>query len=395
VGVRYREHPTRKHGIGPDRYYTIRYKLNGKDKEEILGWSSQGITALIANARLSEIKENQRTGQGAQSLTEKRDLLKAKRAKEQAEKERQARENIPFSSYFIDIYFPVAQTSKKQKGFEREMSYFKKWIQPVFKDLRFKDIAPFHCEKIKKNMLDAGRAPRTLKGCFIVINAVWNMAKRDGIVSAESPTKQVSRPKIDNKRQRFLTYDEADVLLKELAMLSAQLHAEALLSLHCGLRASEIFKLTWKDVDLEHGLLILRDAKTGTRSAYMTKPVKAMLADRKPLADNVLVFPERTGGKQKQVSNSFRRVVKKLGFNDDVTDRRYMLVFHSLRHTFASWHVQNGTDLYTVQKLMGHSSFDMVQRYAHLSETTLQKAVKNLEENMTAKENAVELRKKS
>jgi integrase len=391
VGVRYREHPTRKHGIRPDRYFTIRYKLNGKDKEEVLGWSSQGVTAQIANARLSEIKENQRTGQGAQSLTEKRNLLKAKRKKEQADQERQAKENISFSSYFTDIYFSIAQTSKKQKSFEREVTYFKLWIEPVFRDLPFKDIAPFHCEKIKKNMLDAGKAPRTLQYCFATIRQVWNMAKRDGLLSAESPTKQVSIPKIDNKRLRFLSHDEADILLERLAKLSIQLHDEALLSLHCGLRAGEIFKLTWKDVDLEHGLLTLRDAKSGTRTAYMTESVKNILKGRKPFAENKLVFPEHTGGKQKQVSNSFRRVVKRLGFNDGIIDRRQRLVFHSLRHTFASWHVQSGTDLYTVQKLMGHSSFAMVQRYAHLSEGTLQKAVKNLEESMSTKNNVVEL----
>lgn len=394
VGVRYREHPSRKHGIRPDRYFTIRYKLNNKDKEEIIGWSSQGVTAQIANARLAELKENRRTGRGAQSLTEKRSLLKAKRAKEQVEKERRDKENISFACYFIDTYFPIAQTSKKQGSFKREMTYFKLWIEPVFKTLPFKDIAPFHCEKVKKNMLDAGRAPRTLKYCFTTIGAIWNMAKRDGLVTTESPTKQVSIPKKDNKRLRFLNHDDADFLLEELAKRSVQLHDEALLSLHCGLRASEIFKLTWKDVDLEHGLLTVRDAKSGTRAAYMTEAVKFMLAGRKSFANNKLIFPERSGGKQKQVSNSFRRVVSKLGFNDGITDRRQRVVFHSLRHTFASWHVQSGTDLYTVQKLMGHSSFSMVQRYAHLSEGALQKAVKNLEKSMSAKDDVIELRKK-
>lgn len=393
VGVRYTEHPTRKHGVGYDRYFTIRYKLGGKGREEGMGWSSQGVTQQIANARLSEIKENHRIGKGPQSLTEKRDLLKTKREKKQAEQKRQDRENVSFSSYFTDIYFPISQTSKKQKSFERELTYFKLWIEPVFKDLPFKGIAAFHCERIKKNMLDAGKAPRTLQYCFACIRQVWNMAKRDGLLSAESPTKQVSIPKIDNKRLRFLSHDEADILLEELAKLSIQLHDEALLSLHCGLRAGEIFRLTWNDVDLEYGFLTLRDAKSGTRTAYMTESVKNMLAGRKPFADNKLVFPEHTGCEQKQVSNSFRRVVKRLGFNDGITDRRQRLVFHSLRHTFASWHVQEGTDLYTVQKLMGHSSFAMVSRYAHLSEGTLQTAVKNLEESMNKRNNVLELRK--
>ncbi len=42
TGVRYREHPTRKHGIQKDKYYAVRYQKNGKRKEEGLGWASQG-----------------------------------------------------------------------------------------------------------------------------------------------------------------------------------------------------------------------------------------------------------------------------------------------------------------------------------------------------------------
>ena len=58
-GVRYYEHETRKHGIKFDRYYTIRYKLNGKDKEEALGWASEGWTEQKAAKYLSELKESQ------------------------------------------------------------------------------------------------------------------------------------------------------------------------------------------------------------------------------------------------------------------------------------------------------------------------------------------------
>jgi site-specific recombinase XerD len=75
-----------------------------------------------------------------------------------------------------------------------------------------------------------------------------------------------------------------------------------------------------------------------------------------------------------------------LGFNAGVTDRRQRVVFHTLRHTFASWLVQNGTDLYTVSKLLGHSDISMTQRYSHLSDDTLQRAVKNLEKAISAQQ---------
>ena len=392
VGVRYREHPTRKHGVGYDRYFTIRYKLNGRDKEEGIGWSSQGVTAQIANARLSEIKENQRTGQGAQSLTEKRDRLKAKRKKEQAEQERQDKENILLTTYFIENYFKIALVSKNSKTCKTEMVYFKNWIEPAFKGKAFKDIAPFHCEKLKKKLLSAGRAPRTLQYIFAIIRQVWNMAKREGVITAEYPTRHVSIPKIDNKRLRFLTHDEANILLGELAERSLQLHDISLLALHCGLRASEIYGLTWNDIDLDRGLITVKDTKNEhNRPAFMTQAVKAMLTDKKQFASTGLVFPDRHGQKIERISNAFSRAVTQLGLNDDITDHRQKVVFHTMRHTFASWLVQDGADLYTVQKLMGHSSFEMVQRYAHLSEGTLQEAIRNMEKNMALENNVVKL----
>jgi integrase len=392
-GIRYREHPTRKHGINKDKYFAIRYQLAGKRSEEALGWLSQGWTLQKANARLSEIKENWRIGQGPQSLKEKRDLLKTKRKKEQIEKEKQDKENILFNVYFMDNYFPTAQTSKATETCRTELLYFKNWIAPAFKNKSFKDIAPFHCEKLKKKLLDAGRAPRTLQYCFAIIRQIWNMAKRDSLINTEAPTKYVSIPKIDNKRLRFLSHDEADILLEELKKRSMQLHSMALLSLHCGLRAGEAFSLGWNDVDLEYGLLTLRDAKAGTRQAYMTEKVKDMLADRKQLAKNKFVFPDRNGKKTKRISNVFVKVVNALKLNSGVTDRRQKLVYHSLRHTYASWLVQSGVDLYQVKELMGHSTISQTERYSHLAPGNLKDAVKILEESMSVKNNVVELQK--
>ena len=379
-GVRYKEHPTRKHGIQKDRYFTIRYKLSGTDKEEGLGWSSQGMTARKASEYLGQIKQNQRAGEGAQTLKEKRELEKTKHKEKQIESERIEKESIAFGAYFTETYFPVAMTNKKPESSRRERDHFRLWIEPVFKNIPLKDIAPFHCEKIKKNMLDAGQAPRSLQYCFATIRQVWNMARRDGIVNSESPTKQVKLPKIDNKRLRFLTYEEADLLLKELAKRSTQLHDTALLSLYCGLRAGEIFNLEWVDVDLERGLLTLRDTKSGkTRAGYMTENVKIMLTERKKAAHGRFVFVNRKGQRVREVSNAFSVVIKDLGFNDGVTDPRYKVVFHTMRHTFASWLVEAGTNLYTVQKLLGHSTLAMTERYSHLGANTLQDAVKKLE----------------
>jgi integrase len=229
-------------------------------------------------------------------------------------------------------------------------------------------------------MFDKGRSPRTIQYVFATIRQCWNLAKRDGIVTSDSPTRQVRLLKFDNKRFRFLTHEESDSLLNELKKRSVQTSQIALISLHCGARADEVFKLKWKDVDIEKGFLTLWDTKnTKTRTAFMTQEVKDMFSKFDRGHNGELVFKNRNGSKINKISNAFSRAVKKLGFNDGITDRRQKVVFHTLRHTYASWHVQTGTDLYTLQQLMGLSSFALVERYAHLSPTTLQAATRNFE----------------
>jgi site-specific recombinase XerD len=95
-----------------------------------------------------------------------------------------------------------------------------------------------------------------------------------------------------------------------------------------------------------------------------------------------LVFTDTHGKQIVQVSETFNRAVNELKLNEGVTDRRQKVVFHSLRHTFASWHAMNGTDLYTLQKLLGHSSISLVERYAHLAPSTLQAATKNFDKSL-------------
>ncbi len=80
-GVRYREHPTRKNGIRRDQYFTIRYKLAGKDKEEGLGWASEGWTGAKAYDHLKELKRTARVG-GTTNPVESGKIESARKAAE-------------------------------------------------------------------------------------------------------------------------------------------------------------------------------------------------------------------------------------------------------------------------------------------------------------------------
>jgi integrase len=214
------------------------------------------------------------------------------------------------------------------------------------------------------------------------VSGVWKLAVELGVVSDENPVSTIKRPRIDNQRNRFFTKAEAVALLSILKNNSADTHDVALLSLFSGLRLGECLSLTWADINLEEGWIFVKDTKNKrNRHAFITAEIRAMLTRRyQGQSKTEQVFkPEKAKLTYQIVLDNFRQAIADLGSNDGITDRRQKLVFHSLRHTFASWLVQMGKPLYTVSRFMGHSSIKMTERYAHLAPETQRAAAMELE----------------
>lgn len=381
-GVRYKETKRNVNGKA-DRYFTIRYRLNGTLKEEGIGWASEGWNAAKASIKLADLKKAHLTGEGPQTLADKRNFENEKREQERLEKERLEKETLSYSEYFYKRYYPEAENNKSWGSHKREDSLHRIWIEPVIGEMPFKDIRPFHLESIKKNMTGAKRSPRSIQYALAVVRQVFNHAIKNEIFSGESPTRKVTKPKVDNKRERFLKHDEADLLLNELKSRSWQLYEMACISLHCGLRAGEVFNLTWGCIDFEEKTMRVLDTKGKfNRTAYMTDIVYGIFKSKDMGSPSDLIFKSIKGVKIKEVSNAFSKAVDSLGLNDGIEDPRQKLYFHSLRHTYASWLVQKGVSLYTVKELLGHSTLAMTERYAHLANETFKNAIRVFENGL-------------
>ncbi|MBI5428295.1 MAG: site-specific integrase [Nitrospinae bacterium] len=385
-GVRSRHHETRKFNGRPDQYFVIRYGRHGKKVEETVGWASEGVTPQYAAQIRGQIVSNIRVGHDFQSLKEKRELEQARRQEEAARREILEKENTPFR-VLAERYLAWAETSKKTS--RNDMSRWKFHIAPVLADVPIKDISVIHLERLKRETVKKKLAPATVKHVLVLTRQMFNKAIGWGLYDKENPIRSVlavdkkflKTP--DNRRARFLSRDEADTLLYALAAKSVHVHDIALLSLYTGLRLGEIFNLKWADIDREHGIIHVKDAKSGeSRTAYITEPVKEML--RRRMAEgpgrDELVFKDRKGRKILELSNTFQHTVDRLGFNKGITDRRDKVIGHTLRHTFASWLAMEGVPVITIQKLMGHRSIEMTLRYAHLSPSHEREAAAKLAE---------------
>lgn len=401
-GLMVKEHPTRRHGPHPDKCYGYRMQVDGKRRFEILGWASAtGWTPKKAMVEMERLREAAKTGSGPASRAEMKALAEAeKQARAEAEATRVAeeeRDNLTFGRFYEETYLPQQVADNKSAGALRaEKGLFKNWLTPSLAQKPLKDIAPIHLEAIKKKMTDAGRSARSIEYALALVRQVFNLARQRDRYDGLSPTSKVKKPSEDNQRLRFLTHDEADLLIAALDERSQDVHDMALLSLHCGLRAGEIFRLEWGDIDLERGVITIRgtsrrvgtQTKSGkSRPAIMTDAVRSMVESRPRGGHHNLVFPGREGKRIVQASDTFPRVVEALGLNEGIVDDRQRVVFHTLRHTFASRLVEQGVDLFTVKELMGHSTTKMTERYSHLDESKLIAAVRTMEAGMTPDQN--------
>ncbi len=402
-GLRYFEHDTRKHGKKLDRYYTIRFRLDGKLHTFGIGWLSDGIPDAIRKEEpnlgfedyclklLRQYKGNIKTGDGPKSPKEKREI--AERGREQADQERirEEKENITFDQFMTGTYFPQCKADKKSKTYDFEKMFYRLHLEPEIGSLSFSKISPFHLEKIKKTMAGKELSPRYVFYALQIIRQVFNTARKLGVFAGDSPTRAVKWPKLDNAKLRYLSIDEAETLLTALKAKSQNLHDEALLSLHCGLRFGEIAALPWSCVNFKAGTLAILNAKTGSRTAYLTDRAKAMLESRKEdrkknKKQAALIFPKRSGksGIMEQSSRAFNRTVAELGFNTGVTDRKQHVTFHTLRHTYATHLYESTHDLYLTQRSLGHATGTMTARYAKMSESRLREGAAALQSIFTA-----------
>lgn len=141
-----------------------------------------------------------------------------------------------------------------------------------------------------------------------------------------------------------------------------------------GLRANEIFSLTWDKIDFvgKKTYVASHLAKSGrSRAVPLNERALWVLNKRLKLKKSRYVFCRDSGIQLKEVD---RRIMERARLAAGIEQH---FTFHDLRHTWASWHVQNGTPLMDLKELGGWESISMVQKYAHLDTSHLAKFAAN------------------
>jgi len=232
--------------------------------------------------------------------------------------------------------------------------------------------------------LSAGTAVRHFNVMHHMMKKAATIWSKDTGIDRNPPDQvEVKRP--DDQRDRYLSEDELGRLklaldekiyrkgTSDFNKTFCRLRLIVLIAVMTGMRMSEIFGLMWSDVMYNEGLLAVRAKLKGGKMRYVPMPPE--LADElrrftpQP-TNNVLyiagnnherIFPPKDGakGERQRVEGSFDDLLERAGIKD--------FRFHDLRHTFASWYMMNGGDLYELAKILGHSNIKMTERYAKLA----------------------------
>ncbi len=175
------------------------------------------------------------------------------------------------------------------------------------------------------------------------------------------------------KMERFLTTPELKKLEATLFSMATSSKASPYtlaaiwVLMFTGCRLNEVLTVQWGDLHLEDGYLYLKDSKVGVRAIPLSDKGKEIFASLQRQDGNPYIFCGKLLGKPLNNINRTWRKVRTLAGIPDVR-------IHDLRHSFASFALKQGVDLYTVSKLLGHKNIATTTRYAHLELEHLKEA---------------------
>ena len=335
----------------PERIYYIFYRKNGKQIEEKAGRA--GKDAMTA-AKASKIRVN-RMKESGQSNADKRAALEAEKAAEAGK-------------WTFDKLWEAYQENRTIKGIKTDQNRYDNHIKTLFGHKEPAEVVPLDVDRLRLRMLKT-HAPATVHKTLELLRRIANFGKKKNLTSGLSFT--IEMPTVDNEKTEVLKPSQLKKLLEILDKHGTEQAALIMkLALFTGMRRGEILKLTWQDVDFRRGFVFLPDPKGGQSQKIPLNPAALNVLKQvpKPKKKSPYVFPGKRGQQKTCIRRAVNALKKEAGLPDDFR------AMHGLRHVYASTLVENGVDLYQVQKLLTHKSAKMTARYSHLSDKALKDA---------------------
>ena len=266
-----------------------------------------------------------------------------------------------FSAFWYETHVKVNLKPSTQSEYA---SVLKRVLVPYFGKLDLSDIGTLTIDRFKAKRQAAGASAKTINNDLGIFSRLMKSAAEWGIVRT---VPRVTFLKTDPAETRYLTPAESRRLLEHTASPFWRLFF--FVALRTGLRAGEIIALRWEDIDLNHRLIVVRRSIVSGvvgipksrrfRYVALASDLHQLLAAVRRDTGYVFARPGDEPIAYAAAAKALRTACRRAGMP------RFGL--HAFRHSFASHLVMQGQDLYSVQRLLGHTDPKMTQRYAHLA----------------------------
>ena len=273
---------------------------------------------------------------------------------------------------FID-YFRMLADKRQSSNHDNWVSAYKYLHTFTGGCLKFADLDEKFCNEFKEHLLTtksnksekAVLSQNSAVSYFNKFKAALKQAYKDGILSADLNSR-VEPIKTAEVKRSFLTIEELNALVKTDCP-NPLLKRAALFSALTGLRFSDIEKLIWGEIEYINGsgyFIQFKQQKTkGIEVLPISEQAYNLLGERQDTAARVFEGLNYSAYSNKHLA----KWIGMAGITKDIT-------FHCFRHTFATLQLSNGTDIYTVSKMLGHRELKTTQIYAKVIDKTKREA---------------------
>jgi len=270
-----------------------------------------------------------------------------------------------------------------QQGYN---NYIFNHINPYFKGFKLKNLKPIHIEEFYNHERRKYKEKTVLQAHRILSRALGDAVKNNLIT--ENPCSLVDTPSPEEFEASIPSVEHYFAILE--AARETEHEIPVLLAGMCRLRRSEVFGLTWNDIDFEEATLTVRQAivtaeqkldhkkpksKKSSRTISIPEDVLTVLSTKKSVG-----YVVSTDGDVSHLGNYSKRFRNFLSKN-----KLPHIRFHDLRHFHATLMLEAGVALKHAQSRMGHSTISMTLHYQHIRSKTDAVVINKIDEFLRGK----------
>ncbi len=277
---------------------------------------------------------------------------------------------------FADSLYAANHSEHTIRAYRTDIRQLLRWFdEEMVEPPPIQEVSDSDLERFMGSQRQAGLASQTLKRRVASIRRFFRWAHDRGIME-ENPAAGLSSPRSHYLPEYCPTPEEVSAILRRCRHRLTWAIMGTLY--YTGLRIGELCGLRLSDVQLDRGLLVVREGKGGkSRHLPLSPPAKEILTtyreEIRPDVDSELFFATGSGALSPGYAGKLiRRERRRQGIKQPLTA-------HSFRHAFATALYEQGVDLKKLQSLLGHSNLNTLQIYVHLSRDSLAEAVNRLE----------------